>query len=114
MGDLLGDFAPQHEFIIFCSNGKRKLNGKRASNILKYSKTGNKLHPTEKPVDLIQFLIEKSSNEGEVVLDCFAGSGTTGVAARAAGRNFILMEKDEKYFEVCTERLERNSIKENF
>ena len=54
MGDLTGDYAPKYEMIIFCSNGKKKLNGNRDSNILKYQRTNNELHPTQKPVKLLR------------------------------------------------------------
>jgi site-specific DNA-methyltransferase (adenine-specific) len=96
MGDLKGDYSPVYEMIIYCSNGKRKLNGERCKNILEFKRTGNKLHPTEKPVDLFEFLIAKSTCEGEVVLDCFAGSGTCGLACNNTRRNYILMEKDKR------------------
>lgn len=104
-GDLLGGYAPQYEMIIYCSNGKRKLNGKRSSNLLQFDKTDNSLHPTQKPVDLIRFLIQKSTNEGETVLDCFAGSGTTAVACMEEKRNFIGAEINEKYYEVAKQRI---------
>ena len=74
MGDLEGDYAPKYEMILFCSNGSKKLNGGRDANILKAKRTGNENHPTEKPVNLISYLIEKSSNENDIVLDTFAGS----------------------------------------
>lgn len=106
MGDLRGDYAPQYEFIIFCSNGKRKLNGRRTSNVLNFKRTGNKLHPTEKPVDLFEFLMSKSSKVGDIVLDPFAGSGTTGVACRNIIRNFILIEKDNAHYEILTRRID--------
>jgi site-specific DNA-methyltransferase (adenine-specific) len=105
MSDLFGDFAPTHELVTLCSNGKRKLNGKRSKNVVRFNRTGNKLHPTEKPVDLFKFLIEKSTNPGEIVLDPFAGSATTAVAAIDAGRQFICTEKDEKYFNTALERI---------
>ncbi len=54
MGDLFGDYAPQYEMILFCSNGNKKLNNGRDSNILKFSRTQNELHPTQKPIDLFQ------------------------------------------------------------
>ena len=74
MGDLEGDYASKYEMILFCSNGSKKLNGGRDANILKAKRTGNENHPTEKPVNLIRYLIEKSSNKGDLVLDTFAGS----------------------------------------
>lgn len=73
-------------------------------SILKYDReTG--LHPTQKPVPLMEFLIKTYSNEGELVLDNCMGSGTTGVACKKTGRNFIGIEKDEKYFEIAISRV---------
>jgi len=66
---------------------------------------GNKFHPTEKPVDLLRFYIENSSQPGDTVLDPFMGSGSTGVAALAAGRKFIGSEIDATYYEVAHDRL---------
>lgn len=63
-------------------------------------------HPAEKPVELMQWIIENSTNEGDVVLDPFMGSGTTGVAALRAGRKFIGIEQDANWFEVARKRLE--------
>lgn len=63
------------------------------------------LHPTQKPVALFEYLIKTYTNEDELVLDNCAGSGTTGVAAKNLNRNFILIEKDEKYFEITKNRL---------
>lgn len=108
MGDLKGDFAPQYELIIFCSNGKKKLNGRRDSNILKFKRTGNKLHPTEKPVDLLEFLIKKSTKETEIVLDTFAGSFSTGTACINTNRKYTLMELDCMYYAKGVERLKEN------
>jgi len=99
MGDLEGDYAPKYEMILFCSNGSKKLNGGRDANILKAKRTGNENHPTEKPVNLIAYLIEKSSQKGEIVLDTFAGSYSTARAAVETGRNFICFEIDAGY---CT------------
>jgi site-specific DNA-methyltransferase (adenine-specific) len=105
MGDLRGDYSPQTEFIIFCSNGKRKLNGKRDPNVLEFKRSGNKLAPTQKPVELIEYLIGKSSKEGEIVLDPFAGSSTTAIAAMLTNRNWLMMEKDQYYYNVSRERI---------
>lgn len=63
------------------------------------------LHPTQKPVALCEYLIKTYTNEGETVLDNCMGSGTTGVACKNLGRNFIGIEKDEKYFQTASERI---------
>ena len=72
--------------------------------ILSFSKeTG--LHPTQKPVALLEYLIKTYTNEGDVVLDNCMGSGSTGVACVNTNREFIGMELDEKYFNIAKERL---------
>ena len=71
----------------------------------------NKLHPTQKPVALFEYLIKTYTNEGDLVLDNTAGSGTTGVACKNTNRNFILIEQDEKYCEVIKERVGCEIIK---
>ena len=65
----------------------------------------DKLHPTQKPVALFEYLIKTYTNEGETVLDFTAGSGTTGVACQNLNRNFILIEKEPKYVEIIKKRL---------
>lgn len=69
-----------------------------------------KLHPCEKPIDILEKIIKTSSNEGDVVLDCFLGSGSTGIAAINTNRKFIGIEKDEKYFNIAEERIKRRLI----
>jgi site-specific DNA-methyltransferase (adenine-specific) len=72
---------------------------------------GKNIHDSEKPVALMQTLIQNSSNEGDVVFDCFMGSGTTGIAAIKCNRNFIGIELDEKYYQTSQQRIasyERN------
>ena len=66
-------------------------------------------HVTPKPVPLIENIIKHSSNEGDTVLDPFAGSGTTGIAAFNTKRNAILIEKDEQYFNAARERFDRET-----
>jgi site-specific DNA-methyltransferase (adenine-specific) len=66
---------------------------------------GTKLHPTQKPVSLFEYLIKTYTNEGDTVLDNCAGSGTTGVACKNLNRNFILIEKEPEYVKVCAERI---------
>ena len=63
------------------------------------------LHPTQKPVALFEYLIKTYTNEGDLVLDNVAGSGTTGVAALNTNRNYILMEKEPEYVEIIKQRL---------
>lgn len=73
--------------------------------ILKFNKDENHLHPTQKPVALMEYLIKTYTNEGETVLDFTMGSGTTGVAAKNLNRNFIGIELDEEYFNIAKERI---------
>ena len=106
MGDLKGDFAPKVEFVIFAHKGRRLINGKRDPNIFKFKRTRNELHPTEKPVDMMEYLIEKFSDDGHIICDPFMGSGTTGVAAKNLSRKFIGIEMDENYFNIAKKRIE--------
>ncbi|AUR84519.1 DNA methylase [Vibrio phage 1.060.A._10N.261.48.B5] len=68
---------------------------------------GKSLHPTQKPVALMEYLIKTYTNEGDTVLDFTMGSGTTGVAAKNLNRSFIGIEMDDNYFEIAKERIER-------
>jgi site-specific DNA-methyltransferase (adenine-specific) len=65
-----------------------------------------RLHPTQKPVALMEYLIKTYTNQGDTVLDFTMGSGTTGVACKNLGRNFIGIELDEKYYQIATKRIE--------
>ncbi len=105
MGDLKGSYAPKHEFVIFAHKGRRILNGFRYADIIKAKRTGNKYHPTEKPIDLLEIFINESSNQGEVVFDPFMGSGSAGVACVNTGRKFIGMELDKQYFDIAANRI---------
>ncbi len=78
---------------------------KYKSNILKYKKDYNGYHPTQKPILLLEDLIKTFSNEGNLVVDLTMGSGSTGVACVNTGRNFIGIEKDDKYFEIAKKRI---------
>jgi len=73
----------------------------------------NNGHITPKPVDLIENIIKHSTNKGDVVLDCFMGSGTTGVACKNTNRNFIGIEKDDKYFEIAEKRINGTTANPN-
>lgn len=75
------------------------------STLLSFAKDRDKVHPTQKPVALMEYLIRTYTNAGETVLDNTMGSGTTGVACMNTGRRFIGIERDESYFAICKERI---------
>ena len=72
---------------------------------IKKAKTDRHLHPTQKPVELLEYLIKTYTNENETVLDNCMGSGSTGVACKNTNRNFIGIELDEKYYNIAKERI---------
>lgn len=104
-GDLEGDYANKTEFILYAQKGRRILNGNRETNVLNFSRVNTDEHPTKKPEDLCAFLIKKSTIENEIVLDPFAGAGTTCVAAKLLKRNFIGIEIDPKYVKIAQDRI---------
>ena len=73
--------------------------------IITFSKDNPVVHPTQKPVALMEYLIKTYTNENELVLDFTMGSGTTGVACKNTNRRFVGIEKDEKYFTIAKERI---------
>ena len=74
-------------------------------SVLRFASEGKTVHPTQKPVALMEYLIRTYTHEGETVLDNCMGSGTTGVACMNTGRKFIGMEQDAKYFEIAQKRI---------
>ena len=66
----------------------------------------DKLHPTEKPLELYEYLIKTYTNENDLVLDNTAGSGTTAIACLNTNRQFIVMEKEQKYYDIILKRVE--------
>ena len=107
-GDLKGNYGYSTEWIMYAHKGWWPLNGKREGNVLHYKKvpTQSMRHPTEKPVELLKYLIEKSTLEGEIVLDMFMGAGSTCVAAKRTNRRYIGIELEQEWFAVATKRLE--------
>lgn len=95
---------------IVSSDGKAKVDYYHKSQ--KFSQPKGK-HETMKPVELISRYIELSSNENEVVLDPFMGSGTTGIACKNLDREFIGIEIDENYYEIAKERIENMPVQMN-
>lgn len=96
------------EYILFFRKGKAKsINNASTKTVHQFDNiVGKKLHPTEKPVELMKLYIENSSEIGEIVLDPFMGSGSTGIACVSADRSFIGYELDEGYFKIAKERIE--------
>ena len=76
------------------------------TQILEFPYDKLKVHPTQKPVALLEYLIKTYTNEGELVLDNCMGSGSTGVACKNTNRDFIGIELDENYFNIAKERIE--------
>lgn len=77
------------------------------TSIIQFAHKPNKnVHPTQKPVALMEYLIKTYTNKNETVLDFTMGSGSTGVACKNTSRNFIGIEQDEKYFKIAKERIE--------
>jgi DNA modification methylase len=107
LGDLNGCYAPRYDMIIFATKGRHLLKGGRPIDVIKVNRIDPEhlLHPTEKPVKLIRYLIEHSTKEKDIILDSFMGSGTTGVACQQLDREFIGMELNEAYFRIAEKRI---------
>ena len=98
------------EFCVFARKAKATFN-EHCQKALWRSPSGQaKVHPTQKPVSLMERLILASSNEGDTVLDFTMGSGTTGVACRNTGRNFIGIERDPDYFAIAEKRINGDPV----
>ena len=81
-------------------------NQKTHHDVLDFEVAKKQGHITPKPVDLLEYIIKTSSNEGDIVLDCFMGSGSTGVACINTNRKFIGIELDNNYFDIAKQRIE--------
>ena len=101
-------YMNSYELILMLRKGRaRNINFMGTSNILRVPNIiKTKKHPTEKPAELMQVMIENSTNEGDTVLDPFMGVGGTGMACKYTGRDFIGCEIDEKYYVIAKERIE--------
>ena len=108
--DKKGDIAFQNPFadceLIYTSFNKvvKKIVFKQQGFIT--DSKDKRCHPTQKPTELVEMLIKEYSKEGNTILDCFMGSGTTGVACVNTNRNFIGIELDEGYFNIAKKRIE--------
>ena len=77
-------------------------------NLIKFNRDKDKIHPTQKPVALMEYLIKTYTNENDLVLDFTMGSGTTGVACQNTNRKFIGIELQEDYFDIAVKRMQEN------
>ena len=115
---IMGAFyMSQYEYIMFFRKGHgypiRNCGTSdilRIPNIKQSSDDGTNFHDTEKPVDLMKCLVENSTDSGDIVMDPFMGIGSTGVACKQTGRDFIGVEIDKKYFGVAKNRIEQGSF----
>ena len=106
-------YMSQYEYILFFRKGKgKKINNCGTSDILSIpnkktkDKDGKNIHDTEKPIELMEVLVNNSSQENELIIDPFMGVGSTGIACIKNNRNFIGIEIDENYFNIAKSRLE--------
>ena len=111
-GDLKGSYGPKHELILFGHKGRSLLREKRLPDVIDCAKIPSlKLtHPTEKPTELLKIFIRNSSDKGDIVLDGFAGTGSTCVAAVETGRNFTAFEIETEYVTAANMRLDSLTI----
>lgn len=111
LGDLEACWGCGYEVILYGKKGRRPI-PKRRGAVLNVDKVppGRMVHPTEKPVQLIEMLVNMSSNEGDFVVDPFSGSGATSVACRNLGRDSLAMDLDPEYVKIGQKRLEVSGL----
>ena len=107
MGDLQHEHGRQWEAVIFYPQAAHEF-VKRIPDVIYANRTGNNIHPTEKPVELMRQIIV--ANVGDIVLDPFAGSGTTLVAAKQLGRKYIGIEISPEYCKIAEDRLRQEEL----
>lgn len=112
MGDCKAQFAPTHENAVFTIKGKYSFPGHRPKDVVSIHKLSGSqmIHPTEKPVGLMAHLITSVTKPGDLILDPFAGSGSTLVAAKKAGRRFIGIELDDEHYQKAARRIEEVGV----
>ena len=87
-------------------NRKIPLDKKLPENLITFANEQKTTHPTQKPIELLEYMIKTYTNEGDLILDNTCGSGTTGRGAKNLNRNYIMMEQDPKYYEIACKRLQ--------
>lgn len=106
-GDLKGNYGTKTEYVIYATKGRHILNGRRDHNVLEYKRipSTQAYFKFQKPLPLLEFLIEKSSNENDTILDPFMGSGSTVVASNNLNRFGIGIEADENIYKIAVKRI---------
>lgn len=114
MGHSQIAYRPNHEYVLYASYGQPDFENpnRHEGSVLRFQRpdSHNRIHPTEKPVELMAYLIESFTEEGGLVVDPFAGSGATLVAAKKLGRDYIGIELDEDYYQAAKKRLEQQVL----
>jgi len=107
-GDLNGCCGFRHEIAVFATKGRFEFHDKRPQSLFPEPRVAPQklMHPNEKPVGVMEWLVEHYCPPGGTTLDPFMGSGTTGVACMRNDRNFIGIELDDKYFQIAKKRIE--------
>ncbi len=99
------------EFTCFFYKGEaKKINNCGSKRRFVADNPRNKVHPTEKPISLMQHYIENSTQEGDLIIDPFAGSGSTAIAAQQCGRKWVTMELDPTFYMLTVDRLTRECV----
>jgi len=112
IGDLKHSLLTDYEIGLVCHNGKLEIKGKREGSVWKINKVppAQMFHPTEKPLFLLRKFLLQFSNEGDLILDPFLGSGSTTRACKDLHRNYIGIEISPKYYEIAEERLRQEVL----
>lgn len=113
-GDLKGAYAPKHEFVLYGHKGRSLFREKRIPDVIDCAKIASpKLtHPTEKPLELLDIFVRNSSDKGGIILDGFAGTGSTCISATRNGRKYIAFETVSEYVGIANKRLEKVDLLE--
>ena len=108
LGDPSSRPAPRHDIVWFAAKGRFRFHGRRPSSVLRETTVNGTqlLHPTQKPLGLIRSLVADYSPPGGLVLDPFAGSGTTAVACALEGRSCVGIEREAAYHDIALRRIE--------
>ena len=109
MGDTGATFSPIHEVIWFAVKGRFKFPAGRPRSVIRVRRPASqhRTHPTEKPVELLEQLITATTRPGDQIVDPFAGTGSSGVAAKRTGRSWTGIELHPEYVEIARSRIRR-------